>query len=155
MLIKTAAAEKYKQAGSTKLGIQLIKDFFLKEGLNPHQMHLVDGSGLSPNNLITTEQMTLLLYKMKLHKYATDYENSLAIAGIDGSLKGRFGKSPMVNNFKGKTGFISGTRAISGYFKAASGNNFTVSLMTNHFNAPVGSIDKLHETILQNIYDTL
>lgn len=71
-------------------GIAALRQYVAsKTGLEPR---LYDGSGLSPMGKATVEQFVKILIHMHKSKYAEQYERTLAIAGISGTLK-TFGKA--------------------------------------------------------------
>lgn len=152
MLLKSAAAHHFKSQGSTKLGISLIENLCKKLEIESSKMHLNDASGLSPNNLVTTGLLSELLVKMKKHPSFNTYKKSLSEGGVDGSLGGRFGQGPLKSKFIGKTGYITGTRAITGYLKTSRNKDLVVSIVTNHFTDKVYVVDSLHQSLLEAIY---
>ncbi|MDX1919903.1 MAG: D-alanyl-D-alanine carboxypeptidase/D-alanyl-D-alanine-endopeptidase [Candidatus Caenarcaniphilales bacterium] len=152
MLLKAAAAHQMQSPGSTKLGILLIENFLKKQEIEASKIHLKDASGLSPNNLVTTSLLSELLVKMKKHPHFVVYKKSLSEGGVDGSLGGRFGKGPLKSKFVGKTGYITGARALTGYLKTAKNQDLVVSVVTNHFTDKVYVVDLLHQNILEAIY---
>ncbi len=155
MLLKTAAAEKYKTQGSVRNGLSLVRDFALRMGFNDNHVYLSDGSGLSETNLISTGGMTQFLNKMRQHDYFKEFEESLSVAGVDGSLSGRFGGSPLVNKIKGKTGYITGTKALSGYLQTKSGRTVSFSIITNHFTNAKDTVGYTQNQILEKVYQAL
>ena len=61
-LIKTFAYEK-KGFGSTDSGVAIVKKFWKEKGLDEDELNIVDGSGLSPLNRVTTHaQVEILKY---------------------------------------------------------------------------------------------
>jgi len=61
-LVKTLAYEK-QGFGSTDSGVVIVKKFWKDKGLDETELHIVDGSGLSPLNRITTHaQVEILKY---------------------------------------------------------------------------------------------
>src|SRR5438067_2214853 len=52
-LLKTFAYEK-KGHGVTDTGVVIVKDFWKQKGLDPEELNMKDGSGLSPQNRVTT-----------------------------------------------------------------------------------------------------
>jgi D-alanyl-D-alanine carboxypeptidase/D-alanyl-D-alanine-endopeptidase (penicillin-binding protein 4) len=58
-----------------------------------------------------------------------DYYNSLAIAGIDGTLGSRMRGSLAENNFHGKTGSLRGVTSLAGYLKTTQSDDIIVSLI--------------------------
>jgi D-alanyl-D-alanine carboxypeptidase/D-alanyl-D-alanine-endopeptidase (penicillin-binding protein 4) len=155
MLLKTAATEATGKRGSLESGLKLVKDYSDELELTPKDMSLHDASGLSKENLLTTQMLTDLLVKMKDQPNFQYYEASLAVPQEDGSLRKRFQDSPVQSHFIGKTGYVNGVRALSGYMTAKSGQEIVVSLITNHFIGDIHTIDEVHEKIYGTIYETL
>jgi serine-type D-Ala-D-Ala carboxypeptidase/endopeptidase (penicillin-binding protein 4) len=71
---------------------------------------------------------------------ALTYRNSLAIAGQSGTLKNRFRDTPVAGRLRGKTGFLSGATALSGYLEAPDYSPLVLSILINHFDQPLGEI---------------
>lgn len=61
--------------------------------------------------------------------------------------------SPVLGNLKGKTGFISGVRALSGYLTTSGNQELTFSLVTNNFIGRASTVDTVHEAILEVLYE--
>lgn len=152
MLLKTAAAEAYHTQGSTDLGISLVMEFAHRMGLDTTDVEMDDGSGMSPSTLITPADLTRLLVKMQAHPEFDTYKQSLAIGGAGGSLQHRFYNTPLVNRVFGKTGYLSGVRALSGYLKTFSGKTVIFSIFTNNYSNKTSYIDSLHESLLMKVY---
>lgn len=86
-----------------------------------------NGSGLYDGNLFTPRQLGTLLLAMAKHRYAPEFEASLAIAGADGTLATRL-KS---NDVRGKTGTLNEVSALSGYMTTASGRHVVYVILLN------------------------
>lgn len=151
MLLKTAAAEHFEAPGSTELGIKLIQNFADSIGLNIDKMELRDGSGLAGATLISVDNLSKLLVKMRHHPQFGVYKNSLPISGVDGSLEYRF-PSSMLGKVYGKTGYISGVRSLSGYMESSSGKPLIFSVVTNNYTVRTSYIDVIQEEIIRKIY---
>lgn len=152
MLMKTAAAEHYGTSGSTELGVSLIKGFAENMGMNEDDLVLNDGSGLASSTLLKIEGLSKMMVKMRSNPYFKAYKNSLAVAGKDGTLEHRFNNTPVEGRLYGKSGYISGVRALSGYMEAASGQPLVISVITNNFTESTSYIDNIQEDIIQKIY---
>lgn len=152
MLLKTAAAEHYNTEGSTDLGLSLVETFAMKMGMDIKDLEMSDGSGLAASTLITIEDLTRMLVNMRSSIHFGVYKKSLSIAGRDGTLEHRFRNSPIEGKLYGKTGYISGVRALSGYLEAASGQPLTLSVITNNYTESTSYIDRIQEEIIQHIY---
>lgn len=152
MLLKTMAAEHFGAQGSTELGLEIVRNFAESMNMDTTKMSLSDGSGMSPSTLMKINDLTLLLVNLQQHDQFPVFFNSLSIGGRDGSLKYRFGGTPLVGKFRGKSGYVSGVRALSGYMTAKSGRRLIVGIVTNNYAVKTSYIDAIHETILTRAY---
>ncbi|MGD8426123.1 MAG: D-alanyl-D-alanine carboxypeptidase/D-alanyl-D-alanine-endopeptidase [Balneolaceae bacterium] len=152
MLLKTAAARHFDATGSTELGLTLVKDFADSVGMDTSKIVMNDGSGMASSTLITTEDLTKLLVKMREHPQFDVYRNSLSIAGVDGSLENRFKSDSLQGKIRGKTGYVSGVRSLSGYMKASSGKKLVFSVITNNYTKETSYIDYIQEEIVHKLY---
>ncbi|MDZ7720852.1 MAG: D-alanyl-D-alanine carboxypeptidase [Balneolaceae bacterium] len=64
----------------------------------------------------------------------------------------RFRNSSVWGKFYGKTGFVTGVRALSGYLETESGQQLTVSIFTNNYTAKTSHVDLIHQRILEFLY---
>ncbi|MFH5832812.1 D-alanyl-D-alanine carboxypeptidase/D-alanyl-D-alanine-endopeptidase [Halalkalibaculum sp. DA384] len=154
MMLKTAAAEKYGVQGSTDLGIGLVEEFAHTAGMDTTDVELSDGSGMSSSTLLKPDDLTNFLSVMQEHPEFPAYEKSLAVAGFNGTLEHRFRGTPLERNVSGKTGYVSGVRAISGYMRARSGKKLVFSIYTNNYTNKTSYIDWLHQQLLMQIYES-
>ncbi|HDL19153.1 MAG TPA: D-alanyl-D-alanine carboxypeptidase/D-alanyl-D-alanine-endopeptidase [Bacteroidetes bacterium] len=150
VLLKHLGAAEFK-IGNFASGLKALKMFLTKQGISLDGSNLIDGSGLSPQNRITTMQMARLLKKMAQGAYFKEFYRSLPIAGSrsdDGNLAYFCRRSAAANNVRVKTGFIDRVRAHSGYVKTKSGKLLCFSMIANDFPGAMRGIDKLHEKLL-------
>lgn len=155
MLLKTMAAAINQTQGTTEQGVNLLKSYLAEIGIDSTKVYFFDSSGLSMYNLITTSHFTQLLQKITSYSWFNTYLSTLSIAGIDGSLNNRFLDSPVQSKFYGKTGYTSGTRALSGYLLTRRGNRLSVSMATNHYIVKTKEIDAIHEWFLNWLHVNL
>jgi serine-type D-Ala-D-Ala carboxypeptidase/endopeptidase (penicillin-binding protein 4) len=153
MLVKAAAVKVYGIQGQTEAGVQIVKDkaFYFK--MDTTSMSLTDGSGMAFTNLITTKNLSQLLFSVQKETWFLEYLHTLSIAGIDGTLKNRFLGTSIQGNLKGKSGYIGGARTLTGYLRTKSGKQITLSLATNHFREKVSRIDAVHQKIILWLYE--
>jgi D-alanyl-D-alanine carboxypeptidase len=83
--------------------------------------------------LITPRATVRLLEFMLAHAHASVFRESLPIAGVDGTLERRMRDTAAANNFRGKTGTLTGANALSGYVTTRRGQVVIVSLMGNNY----------------------
>lgn len=108
-----------RQPGSWENGSFAVSQILAKQAnVDIAGMRILDGSGLSPDNLATSAQMMQVL-DFAYHHYPTSYEfvSALPISGVDGTLKHRLGY--IARKVRAKTGTISGVASLAGYTVSA------------------------------------
>jgi len=123
-LLKTIAIRKGK-SGSFENGVDVVKSFWQDRiFIDPNSLNILDGSGLSPENKVTTETMAKILYSVKKETWFSDYYESL----------------PLYNNMKMKSGSIRNALCYAGYHKTSDGIPVVFSIITNNYNGSTSSI---------------
>jgi D-alanyl-D-alanine carboxypeptidase/D-alanyl-D-alanine-endopeptidase (penicillin-binding protein 4) len=120
-----------------------------QQGLPMEGVRVVDGSGLDRSNRTTTRFLAALLLRMDQHPYGRDYLASMAIAGERGTLRNFFGDTPLRGQFRGKTGTLTGVRAISGVLETGSGVRY-LSMVSNGAANPNLTIQRLLLAVQEN-----
>ena len=136
----------------TESFIEAINQSLAKTGIPADEYVLVDASGLSRQNLITPQTLVRILRLMsrspsknlKQSLVTESYRQSLAVAGINGTLKNRFRNASIQGNLWGKTGTLTGVGALSGYLKPNHYPEIVFSIIVN--NSDLKS-DKIRQTI--------
>lgn len=152
MLVKYLGNFNFNVQGSTELGLNVLKEYMHEMSFDTTAVLLRDGSGMAAATLIQLEGLNRYLHIIKTKDYFPFFYESLAIAGQNGTLEHRFRRSQVNSQFHGKTGFISGVRALSGYLNTQSGNTLTVSVLTNNYTVQTSHIDFIHQRILEYLY---
>ncbi|MBE9177752.1 D-alanyl-D-alanine carboxypeptidase/D-alanyl-D-alanine-endopeptidase [Oculatella sp. LEGE 06141] len=129
-------------ADSSTLNASLmtLEDTLTTLGVDAASYALVDGSGLSRHNLVSPEAVVQTLQVMSDSPNAAIYRDSLAIAGISGTLRNRFVDTPVQGNLHGKTGAMSGVAALSGYLQPTHYSPLVFSILVNQFEQPVREV---------------
>ena len=140
-----------EDAGSVASGTRVVRQFLLSAGVAPDDFYLLDGSGMSANDLIAPRAYTALLVYAARQPWGGAWKATLPIAGVDGTLGGRFRESPLKGKLLAKTGTMSEDNALSGYITAASGKTIAFSILVNgHLpgsDAELRAVDRICETI--------
>ena len=90
------------------------------------------GSGLSLLNRVSPKTLTeVLSYAYENRIIASDFIDSLPIAGVDGTLKKRFRESDVQGRVMAKTGYLNNVRALSGYVFTKQGDVLVFSILDN------------------------
>lgn len=110
--------------GSTKGGLEVIKDFWKERGIDPASLNMFDGSGLSPKNRITTNALVTALQYVATKPWFISFYNAL----------------PDINGLKMKSGSMGGVRSFTGYSKSRDGQQYTFAIILNNFSGPSTAI---------------
>jgi D-alanyl-D-alanine carboxypeptidase/D-alanyl-D-alanine-endopeptidase (penicillin-binding protein 4) len=122
--------------GSFEAGSAVLRQFLVQAGLSPDEFFLLDGSGLSRRDLITPSAMVQLLLYDSRQPWGAAFEETLPVAGVDGSLADRFFNTPAGGLVHAKTGTLSHVNSLSGYGQTRSGRRFVFSIFCNNHNQP-------------------
>lgn len=122
-LIKTLGREK-NNWGSTTTGVEILTDFWKQKGIDEEELNIGDGSGLSPQDRVTTHaQVEVLKYAKKQSWYKYYYD-----------------AFPVYNNMKMKSGTIKDVKGFCGYHKAANGKEYIFSFLVNNYSGSSASV---------------
>ncbi|CAN5734345.1 hypothetical protein BH18ACT7_BH18ACT7_01600 [soil metagenome] len=107
-------------------------------GLSTAGAAVVDGSGLSPRNLMTADLLTEILVRAAGAPTAPGRGllAGLPVAGYDGTLSERFLASSAVGVLRAKTGTLDGTSALAGVVETADGRLLVFAFVADA--VPVG-----------------
>jgi D-alanyl-D-alanine carboxypeptidase/D-alanyl-D-alanine-endopeptidase (penicillin-binding protein 4) len=117
--------------GDWKNGPAAMAAFMKRIGVADNQFSFDDGCGLSKQNAITATALTQVLTYNYHTKNRQAFFSSLAVAGVDGTLEDRFRGSDLRGRVFGKSGFVEGVSALSGYFRGKDGHWYAFSILMN------------------------
>jgi D-alanyl-D-alanine carboxypeptidase/D-alanyl-D-alanine-endopeptidase (penicillin-binding protein 4) len=138
--------------GSTAAGVEVIKKFLRKEGVNTDGLFMEDGSGLSPLNAVSARELSdVLIYMNTRGKYFTEYFESLPEAGKEGTLKYHFRDPAFDSRLRAKSGSMTRVRSYAGYFTTIRGNKMVFSIIINNFSGTSSVVISGIEDILKQI----
>ncbi len=119
-----------------------LSNWLLLKGIPASEFIFVDGSGLSRLNKVTTAGISSLLWHMDHHKYSAMFKSSMAILGVRGTLIDFDAQSSIKGNFFGKTGTLTGVRAVSGILNTKNNVRY-ISIISNNASDPNKTIGEL------------
>ncbi|HEY8689434.1 MAG TPA: D-alanyl-D-alanine carboxypeptidase/D-alanyl-D-alanine-endopeptidase [Chitinophagaceae bacterium] len=122
-LVKTIGYEKTK-TGTTDAGVKVIRDLWSKKGIEISSLKIIDGSGLSPANRVTTNALVTVMQYAKDQNWFSSFYYDL----------------PEINGIKMKDGYINGVRSYTGYIKNKEGVEYTFSFIINNFDGSASSV---------------
>jgi D-alanyl-D-alanine carboxypeptidase/D-alanyl-D-alanine-endopeptidase (penicillin-binding protein 4) len=100
-------------------------------GVDPNTYIQADGSGLSRENRVQPSTFVTLLAAMQAREEGDIFYESLAIAGVSGTLRNRFRNTPVQGRLHAKTGTLNGVRALSGYLETDGYGTVIFSIVVN------------------------
>jgi D-alanyl-D-alanine carboxypeptidase/D-alanyl-D-alanine-endopeptidase (penicillin-binding protein 4) len=122
-LIRTLAYEK-DGFGSTGNGVSIVKNFWKEKGLDEDELNISDGSGLSPQNRVTTHAEVEILKYAQSRSWFPYFSESL----------------PEYNGMTMKSGTIKDVKGFCGYHKAKEGTEYIFSFLVNNYNGSTGQL---------------
>lgn len=138
------AAEQGRIApGSWEDGSAAVRKFIRDLGINDLPLFVDDGSGLSRQNKVTARLITDLFIAMSKRADFDVYRDSMAISGKAGSLSGRM--QNIAGRVFGKTGYIGGVRALSGYLKTDAERWLVFSIIYNDIPGSIRPFEVLQD----------
>lgn len=122
-LIKTIAVSRDKMA-TTRNGAEAVKAFWKEKGLDAGELNIYDGSGLSPQNRVTTHaQVAALQYAHRQSWYPSFYD-----------------ALPEYNGMKMKSGTINDVKGFCGYHRSKAGKEYIFSFLVNNYDGRASSL---------------
>ncbi|MFC4211390.1 D-alanyl-D-alanine carboxypeptidase/D-alanyl-D-alanine-endopeptidase [Pedobacter lithocola] len=115
-LLKTIALKSGKSA-TTSNGAQTEINFWSQKGIDKSALNIIDGSGLSPGNRVTTSAMANILFQIQKENWFSDYYKAL----------------PEYNGMKIKSGTINDISAFAGYYTNSAGNKYAIVININNY----------------------
>ncbi|MCU7550798.1 D-alanyl-D-alanine carboxypeptidase/D-alanyl-D-alanine-endopeptidase [Chitinophagaceae bacterium LB-8] len=130
-LLKTISLQKNGLASRTE-SIELLKKFWQQKGIPVTELNIVDGSGLSPLNRVTSKAQVIVLQYAQKQPWFNGFYNSL----------------PEYNDMRMKSGTMSGVKGFTGYHKSKDGRTYIFSFLVNNFNGPSSSlVQKMYKVL--------
>ena len=102
-------------------------------GVASDGQQLVDGSGLSRRNVISSETLLTVLRHVAAGGATSPLVAALPVAGTDGSLATRMTGTAAQGNVRAKTGTMSNVRSLAGYVTTRDGEPLAFVIMVNNF----------------------
>ena len=137
--------------GSFAEGARVVRQFLVGIGVDDKDFFFYDGSGMSMDDRIAPRAYTKLLTYAARQPWGAAWRETLPVAGVDGTLSGRYKNSPLKGRMWAKTGTLNESNALSGYLTAASGKTVVFSIMVNgHLpgsSAEIQAIDRIAEAV--------
>lgn len=109
----------------------VIQEWFQRHHIDTQGMLIDNGSGLSRTGRIAPAQMAGMLQAMQQSPWAPEFQSSLPIVALDGTMRKRLLNSPAAARARIKTGTLKNVVAIAGYVPDANNQLCVVVAMIN------------------------
>ncbi len=131
-ILKTLGAEARGAPGTAEKGLRVVRDFLVAIGVPAEEFDLADGSGLSRRNRVSPRALVVLLEAVHNDfRLRPELMSSLAVFGVDGTVRSRRPASAASRRVRVKTGMLRGVSALSGYAAARNGEVLAFSVLMN------------------------
>lgn len=155
-LVKTVGLQykprRNEMISSFGRGVQVVKEYWEKKGLDVFPLRMNDGSGLAPANKVSAGFMGELLVYMATESAVSDaFIASLPQAGIEGSVRNFLKGSKLQGKARLKSGGITGVRSYAGYI-TKDGKTYAVAVFSNNYSCSMSRMTGALEKLLLQLF---
>ena len=155
-LVKTVGLQykprRNEMISSFGRGVQVVKEYWEKKGLDVFPLRMNDGSGLAPADKVSAGFMGELLGYMATESAVSDaFIASLPQAGIEGSVRNFLKGSKLQGKARLKSGGITGVRSYAGYI-TKDGKTYAVAVFSNNYSCPMSRMTRALEKLLLQLF---
>lgn len=156
-LVKTIGLQykprKNEVISSFGRGVQVVKEYWEKKGLDVFSLRMNDGSGLAPVDKVSAGFMGELLAYMATESAVSEaFIASLPQAGIEGSVRNFLKGSKLQGKARLKSGGITGVRSYAGYI-TEDGKTYAVAIFSNNYSCPMNRMTGALEKLLLQLFN--
>ena len=149
-IFKYLGYKKYGR-GTFANGAKAVMAYLSEKGMEVDGMHIVDGSGLSRQNRVTTDFLCRSLAAISHEPFFNSFLSSLAKAGENGTAKRLLPTLPDGIEVYVKTGSMEGVKSYAGYITTAGGQMLSFAIIGNGYDCSSREAGELLTRILQKI----
>ena len=155
-LVKTVGLQykprRNEMTSSFGRGVQVVKEYWEKKGLDVFPLRMNDGSGLAPADKVSAGFMGELLVYMATESAVSDaFIASLPQAGIEGSVRNFLKGSKLQGKARLKSGGITGVRSYAGYI-TKDGKTYAVAVFSNNYSCSMSRMTGALEKLLLQLF---
>jgi serine-type D-Ala-D-Ala carboxypeptidase/endopeptidase (penicillin-binding protein 4) len=149
----TLGAERFGAPATAQKGRDAVYALLDAHGVSTEGLEVSNSAGLSRDSRISARQLAGVLEAAWRSPYMPEFISSLAIAGLDGTMRRRLTGSPAEGRMHLKTGRLDHVSAVAGYVTAHSGQRLAVVLLINAPDAHRGLGNDLQDVVLRWVLD--
>lgn len=131
-MLKSLGAHRWGEPGSFESGARAVAEYLIGLGFSRNDFRVDDGSGLSYDNSVTAEILVAVLEDLYASpELRTDFICSLALGGVDGTLRKRFLNERHMGRIMAKTGSLANVSSLSGFAFSEARGPLVFAVITN------------------------
>lgn len=146
---KIAGGQYKNSIGTVENANEMFLDYCKKNNLDTSDIRIVDGSGVSKNNIMTADFVTRFLVNEAQKENFKELYDTMAKPS-EGTLTNRM--LYFKDNLRAKTGSLSDVSAIAGYLTTQKGKMVAFDIMINNHKMKNNDKKHLEEEILRTIF---
>lgn len=152
-MLYTLSAEVLGAPGTESGGRKVIENWLADTGIEFPTLRLDNGAGLSRDARVSAREFGALLELAWRKPYMPEYLASMAVSGLDGTLRRKFDDERLTGQAHLKTGSLDHVSAIAGYLQAKSGRRFSVVMLHNYDDVHRGPGEEAQVALLRWLYE--
>lgn len=145
-IAKNVAAEYYNLPATYYRANKAIRSILRQyANIDLGNAYIVDGSGLSPHNLLSPRNLLEILIYIKKHDSTLNFIDLLPVSGVSGTLNYRAStiNEPLKTNVIAKTGSLQNVYNLAGFVRSAHGNLIPFVIFANSVSYDERTRDKV------------
>lgn len=131
-------------------GNRFMNIYFHELGLTADGVKMVDGSGLSRDNHVTSRFLCQFLSRVAHQPYGADFQASMGLSSQTGERQ-VLPRVPADCMLVVKGGIMTGVRGYAGYYTDASGHTLSFAIISNNYDCTGEEMDLVIKSIIEEI----
>lgn len=136
--------------GNYDNGKRFMDIYFRELGLDPDGVKMVDGSGLSRDNHVTSRFLCQFLAAVARQPYYPDFRGTLGLSSQTGEAKAQ-PRVPKGGRLDMKGGCMTSVRGYAGYFTNADGKEYSFAVISNNYDCSGEEMNLVLKGIIEEI----
>ncbi|MGH7709572.1 MAG: D-alanyl-D-alanine carboxypeptidase/D-alanyl-D-alanine endopeptidase [Vulcanimicrobiaceae bacterium] len=153
MLLRNVGLAASGAPAGAAAGIAVERDFLRSIGVDPSAVELVDGSGLSRENLLTPRSLAAVLDHDWQSPNRAVVLDALPVAGVRGTLAHSDLGTPLVGRLFAKTGSMWHVSNVAGYLATRAHGPVTIVILADDALIDDAALARLRAQILEALLD--
>lgn len=149
----TLGAHRFQPPATPEKGRAATLELLREHGVDTTGMIIDNPSGLSRTARLSARQLAALLQAAWHAPYMPEFVSSLALSGLDGTVRGRFRFGAETGRMHLKTGTLDHVSAIAGYVQTPDNRRFAVVVIVNAPDAHRGPGEEIQDALLSWVFN--